>query len=276
MTHLALSINTEIPITTKTKHICHPRVLDPHCTFLERMVSDPIKHPVKVSPPILPCKIKPLPTSYYRMNTFPQLLFLIFTFALAEKATAQFNPGSAFVQSANLFDQVGQSASAAPHATPRQAAASLLQTKTYIHLLYSILAQITSQIFMHWLAFACTRREIDGVWFLQDLLVDLGVQLAESQRSPEGDTPANVVIERAVSFPQAGGSDVIVLRNVGGKVADLSNWEIRDSSPSEPPFKLDPLVCGDVLHLTGGESLQLFPASPENRCGFEFGLSYKY
>lgn len=119
-------------------------------------------------------------------------------------------------------------------------------------------------------ALKCVRKLL-----LQDLLVGLDVQLAESRRQPEGKTDAKVVLERAVSFPQEGESDVIVLRNIGGKVANLTYWEIRDGSPSEEVLVLDPLLCGDILLLRGGESLELFPATSDNRCGFKFGLSYR-
>lgn len=110
---------------------------------------------------------------------------------------------------------------------------------------------------------------------LQAELLDFGLQLDLDSVVPEGETPARVVIDRAVSFPMRGDTDLIVLRNLGGKTADLRGWVIRDGSRIDIPFTIDEDLCGDVVDLTGGSAVEFRPAAIDNPCGFEFGVSYR-
>ncbi|GMH38745.1 hypothetical protein BSKO_06629 [Bryopsis sp. KO-2023] len=93
-------------------------------------------------------------------------------------------------------------------------------------------------------------------------------------------TKAKVVFDRMVSFPEDGESDVILLRNIGGKTADLKGWWLSDSrndksNPEATYFFGKTRGCGDYRKIPAGGVLELTPYLKSNPCGFPFGVSNK-
>ncbi|GMH37140.1 hypothetical protein BSKO_05013 [Bryopsis sp. KO-2023] len=89
-----------------------------------------------------------------------------------------------------------------------------------------------------------------------------------------GSTPPEVVIDKVVAFPVAGGQDSIVLRNIGGQTAIVNGWTLTDGTGTE--FVFDPSTqCPQFDSIAPGEALKLAPNSDGNPCGFDFNLSFQ-
>jgi len=84
-----------------------------------------------------------------------------------------------------------------------------------------------------------------------------------------------VVIEDVVAFPIEGETDVIVLRNLGGKLADMTGWILRDSNSKSEPYVLGQEGCEQQAKLYGGEIIEILPRSETNPCGIPFGISFR-
>ena len=106
-------------------------------------------------------------------------------------------------------------------------------------------------------------------------MFDLDAALREEERPKEGMTPAQVVIEAVVAFPKENESDVVVLRNLGGMIADMTGWTMRDNNAKSEPYVFGQAGCEDQAILYGGDIVQIFPQSEENPCGFTFGISFR-
>eukprot|EP01024_Parvocaulis_polyphysoides_P038067 TRINITY_DN3407_c2_g1_i4.p2 TRINITY_DN3407_c2_g1~~TRINITY_DN3407_c2_g1_i4.p2 ORF type:complete len:193 (+),score=26.86 TRINITY_DN3407_c2_g1_i4:118-696(+) len=111
--------------------------------------------------------------------------------------------------------------------------------------------------------------------------VAAGLPLAFDEIEPEveetfkgGETPANVVIERVIAYPDTGGTDLVVLRNTGGQIADLTGWTMSDSKP-EPTYTFGEPGCESNATIYPQEFLELTPQSDDNPCGFPFGISFR-
>lgn len=91
-----------------------------------------------------------------------------------------------------------------------------------------------------------------------------------------GTTPANVVIDKVVAFPIAGGTDTIVLRNIGGQPADIKGWVLTDGSASNMDFVFEPTEeCPQFETIEPAGKLEIGVSSKTNPCGFKFNLSFK-
>eukprot|EP01024_Parvocaulis_polyphysoides_P015564 TRINITY_DN16850_c2_g1_i1.p1 TRINITY_DN16850_c2_g1~~TRINITY_DN16850_c2_g1_i1.p1 ORF type:complete len:272 (+),score=36.21 TRINITY_DN16850_c2_g1_i1:143-958(+) len=90
----------------------------------------------------------------------------------------------------------------------------------------------------------------------------------------EGEAPAKVVVERVVSYPETGLTDVVVLRNEGGKVANLTGWTLTDDKLA-PELVLGLPGCEGNVTIQPQEKLILYPLDQDNPCGFPFGISFK-
>eukprot|EP01025_Chloroclados_australasicus_P011725 TRINITY_DN15186_c1_g1_i3.p1 TRINITY_DN15186_c1_g1~~TRINITY_DN15186_c1_g1_i3.p1 ORF type:complete len:492 (-),score=78.85 TRINITY_DN15186_c1_g1_i3:639-2114(-) len=89
-----------------------------------------------------------------------------------------------------------------------------------------------------------------------------------------GETSANVIIERVISYPETGSTDLVTLRNNGGKVADLTGWTLSDDK-QDPFLTFGEPGCEGNASVLPQESLEILPASDANPCGFPFGVSFR-
>lgn len=99
----------------------------------------------------------------------------------------------------------------------------------------------------------------------------------------EGETPARVVIERVVSFPAAeNDTDVVVLRNIGGKTQDLSGWTLTDSDASADSTGESTVYefgkgegCEEYASIAPSQKITVTPKTEENECGFQFTVGIR-
>eukprot|EP01026_Neomeris_dumetosa_P079152 TRINITY_DN86057_c0_g1_i1.p1 TRINITY_DN86057_c0_g1~~TRINITY_DN86057_c0_g1_i1.p1 ORF type:complete len:263 (-),score=31.08 TRINITY_DN86057_c0_g1_i1:15-803(-) len=113
-----------------------------------------------------------------------------------------------------------------------------------------------------------------------DLSLGRSLELNSTQTKKviEGKTPAKVVIDKVVSYPIAGDPDMIVLRNIGGKVADLNGWTMTDNKKSvdlKDRYQFGVSGCKQNATINPMETLVLTPRTDGNPCGFEFGISFR-
>lgn len=100
----------------------------------------------------------------------------------------------------------------------------------------------------------------------------------------EGTTPANVVIERVVSFPDADNdTDLVVIRNIGGQTQDLTGWTVTDadstgdSSGSSTIYDFGKVEgCEEYTTIAPTQKITLAPKTELNPCGFEFTVGIRY
>eukprot|EP01024_Parvocaulis_polyphysoides_P043051 TRINITY_DN392_c0_g1_i3.p1 TRINITY_DN392_c0_g1~~TRINITY_DN392_c0_g1_i3.p1 ORF type:complete len:495 (-),score=79.48 TRINITY_DN392_c0_g1_i3:476-1960(-) len=90
----------------------------------------------------------------------------------------------------------------------------------------------------------------------------------------EGMTPAKVIIEKVVAYPDTGEEDLVVLRNIGGQVADLTGWTMTDSK-ADPVYTFGTPGCEGNATILPMESLSITPQNEFNPCGFMFGISFR-
>ena len=96
-----------------------------------------------------------------------------------------------------------------------------------------------------------------------------------------GTQPANVIIESVTPVPAAGGAARVVLRNVGGQVANITGWRLfagdnstgSAGSTGQVLYIADAARCKPNGTLASGQSLVFSPKSDQNPCGFSFNLS---
>eukprot|EP00210_Caulerpa_lentillifera_P009448 g9009.t1 len=94
----------------------------------------------------------------------------------------------------------------------------------------------------------------------------------------EGSTPPNVIIERVISLPGEGENetDLVVLRNVGGQTADLTDWRLTDRDVnSEDAYTFGNEGCEDQVTLSPAIKVELRPHTAENPCGFDFSINFR-
>ncbi|KAG1674606.1 hypothetical protein FOA52_001855 [Chlamydomonas sp. UWO 241] len=102
----------------------------------------------------------------------------------------------------------------------------------------------------------------------------------------EGKTPANVVIDQVLPYPETGSLPYVVLRNIGGQTADLSGWRLTDSNLSAgsglkfvavPQSFKNQGPCDGPGNWTIAPSrtLMIMPKTDGNKCGFPFELNFK-
>ena len=89
-----------------------------------------------------------------------------------------------------------------------------------------------------------------------------------------------MVIDRVVSFPRHNASDTILLRNIGGRTANVTGWWMSDSrkSKSDPEavyFFGVSEACAGFRGIPPAGVLELKPFMNANPCGFPFGTSYR-
>lgn len=96
-----------------------------------------------------------------------------------------------------------------------------------------------------------------------------------------GTTPANVVIEAVMPYPPEGQQPFIVLRNMGGQLANLSGWRLTDGDTRTVEAAMN-LVFGQApcdnagnVTIEPSRSLTLKPKSDAAPCGFPFGINYR-
>lgn len=105
-------------------------------------------------------------------------------------------------------------------------------------------------------------------------IIDLSAEDEDLARI--GLTPANVIIDKVVAFPIAGGKDTIVLRNIGGQPADIKGWVLSDDNASNTEFVFEPTEeCPQFETIEPAGKLEISASSETNPCGFEFNLSFK-
>lgn len=90
----------------------------------------------------------------------------------------------------------------------------------------------------------------------------------------EGQTPPHVVIERVVSYPETGNTDVVELRNIGGQTAEMKGWSMADAENSEV-YKFGEGDCADYESLAPAAKITLTPYTEENPCGFRFSIGFR-
>lgn len=188
-------------------------------------------------------------------------LVLCVLLVVACPVLGQIGSGNSFLEAANLFEEVGN------HTCMHSAPAPGIS----VHLVIYCTVWCKTSI----CALLVVKDMCVCVCGLQAEFLDLGLQLELDSVIAEGDTPARVVIDRAVSFPAKGDTDLIVLRNLGGKTVDLRGWFIRDGNRVDKAFTIEEERYGDLVDLVGGEAVEFRPATQDNPCGFEFGLSYR-
>eukprot|EP01025_Chloroclados_australasicus_P000290 TRINITY_DN1013_c0_g1_i4.p1 TRINITY_DN1013_c0_g1~~TRINITY_DN1013_c0_g1_i4.p1 ORF type:complete len:508 (+),score=81.71 TRINITY_DN1013_c0_g1_i4:193-1716(+) len=98
--------------------------------------------------------------------------------------------------------------------------------------------------------------------------------VAEEKDAIEGETPPNVIIEKVVAYPNTGEEDMVVLRNMGGQVADLTGWTMIDSK-GDPVYTFGVPGCEGNATILPQASLTVLPENEYNPCGFPFGISLR-
>lgn len=94
----------------------------------------------------------------------------------------------------------------------------------------------------------------------------------------EGSTPADVIIERVISLAGDGenDTDLVVLRNVGGQTADLTDWRVTDRDVnSDDAYVFGQEGCEDQATLPPAIKVELRPRTEENPCGFDFSINFR-
>lgn len=92
----------------------------------------------------------------------------------------------------------------------------------------------------------------------------------------EGETPPEIVIERVISFAEEG-SDLVVLRNIGGQTQDLTGWKLDDSERNKSSaYDFGRKDCVKFGNLAPSQKLELKPATEEEPCGFSFNINFRY
>eukprot|EP01026_Neomeris_dumetosa_P072011 TRINITY_DN7311_c0_g4_i3.p2 TRINITY_DN7311_c0_g4~~TRINITY_DN7311_c0_g4_i3.p2 ORF type:complete len:228 (-),score=30.71 TRINITY_DN7311_c0_g4_i3:114-797(-) len=112
---------------------------------------------------------------------------------------------------------------------------------------------------------------VGGSAGLPDLLAEPEVEKPDFY---EGVTPAKVVIEKVVAYPDTGEEDAVVLRNQGGQIADLTGWSMTDSK-ADPVYVFGQPGCEGNATILPQDFLVLSPESASNPCGFTFGISFR-
>eukprot|EP01025_Chloroclados_australasicus_P011069 TRINITY_DN147_c0_g1_i5.p1 TRINITY_DN147_c0_g1~~TRINITY_DN147_c0_g1_i5.p1 ORF type:complete len:484 (+),score=62.98 TRINITY_DN147_c0_g1_i5:3360-4811(+) len=105
----------------------------------------------------------------------------------------------------------------------------------------------------------------------------VGMDLLPESEVPEfyqGLTPAKVIIEKVVAYPDTGSEDMVVLRNMGGQVADLTSWTMTDSK-GDPVYTFGTPGCEGNATIPPQEFLVITPQNEFNPCGFTFGISFR-
>lgn len=90
----------------------------------------------------------------------------------------------------------------------------------------------------------------------------------------EGVTPAQVVIEEVVSYPGEEKKDLIVLRNIGGQTADMTGWQLSDTS-GVSPLIFGEGDCSKNTFLAPAAKLMLWHLNDENPCGLSFPVGFR-
>lgn len=97
---------------------------------------------------------------------------------------------------------------------------------------------------------------------------------------------AKVIVESVTPIPAAGQEPTIVLRNTGGRVANITGWKLRlgdgatcvptEIQPADVMFYIaDSVRCRPNGTLPAGGSIVISPKSDSNPCGFPFSLGGK-
>ncbi|GMH33035.1 hypothetical protein BSKO_00869 [Bryopsis sp. KO-2023] len=108
---------------------------------------------------------------------------------------------------------------------------------------------------------------------------DGGIGVAPELPGPaspiEGSTPPHVVIERIVSYPGEDDNDLIVLRNIGGQTADMTNWVLADAENVNIYKFGDVEGCEQYIELAPTAKITLGPVTPDDPCGFTLTVGYR-
>lgn len=94
--------------------------------------------------------------------------------------------------------------------------------------------------------------------------------------STEGVTPPHVVIQKVVAYPEVGGEDVVVLRNIGGQAVDLTGWTMGDAENIHLYEFGVGSECEEFATLESAGKMTIKPKSKDNPCGFSFTIGFKY
>lgn len=84
------------------------------------------------------------------------------------------------------------------------------------------------------------------------------------------------MIEKVVSYSVDGSLDMVVLRNLGGKVFDLSGWKMTDKQGEQPYYFGDGMGCDPYSRILPSAKLEVKMKTPENPCGFTFSMDTSY
>lgn len=104
----------------------------------------------------------------------------------------------------------------------------------------------------------------------------LQVEFPVGDPERDGRTNGFVVIEKVVSYSADGSLDKVVLRNLGGKVFDLSGWKLTDKQGEQPYFFGDGIGCDEFSMISPSAKLEVKMKTAENPCGFTFSMDTSY
>lgn len=103
-----------------------------------------------------------------------------------------------------------------------------------------------------------------------------------------GTTPARLLVESVTPQPRDGEQTTVVLRNIGGNVANITGYRLSASnSPTPPAAGTNASTDGPTLYIASerrcrengtlapGQALFLRPRSDLNPCGFPFSLAQR-
>lgn len=94
----------------------------------------------------------------------------------------------------------------------------------------------------------------------------------------EGSTAPDIIIERVISLAGDGenDTDLVVLRNVGGQTADLTDWRLTDRDVNAADaYVFGQEGCEDQAILPPAIKVELRPRTEENPCGFDFSINFR-
>lgn len=120
----------------------------------------------------------------------------------------------------------------------------------------------------------CVVNGLAGFGFSGSPLTEL---IFEEEPVRDGITPPELIFERVISLPGDGvnDTDLIVLRNVGGQTADLTDWTLTDNDarPDEV-YTFGTEGCEELATLPPATKVELRPRTSDNPCGFEFRINF--